>query len=264
MRLWHIPRVGGRPEALDRPGELDGAARYTSPELLPGGQAVIFTKTVGGRSAVAALSLRTRRTTVLVDNAIDATFVQATGHLVYQVDSTLIAVPFDPSQLTRVGEPHTLETDVGAWGVSAGALAYGPPARSRLSWKDRHGGVVPQPITISSHIDYLALSPDGRRVVLMVDKNNRRTHQLYRADLDNGANVTRLTSGDDDWFGVFTPGSSRVLYTSGVHEGGSIRYNTFSTAADGSGAPVRLTTGPSWQKASAVGRADARESSSTT
>ena len=177
----------------------------------------------------------------------------------YQVDRSLIAVPFDPSQLTRVGEPQTVETDVGAWGVSPGALAFGPPLRSRLSWKDRDGGVVPLPNPIPSHINYLTLSPDGRRAVLCLAKNNGRAHQLYRADLDGSANATPLTPGDDDWFGVFTPDGTRVLYTSAVHEGGSIWYNVFSTPADGSGAPVRLTTGPSWQKASAVKLADAGE-----
>jgi serine/threonine protein kinase len=254
-RLWRIPATGGRPEAIDRPGELEAGARYTSAQMLPGGQAVIFTKNVGGRSVVAVFSLRSRKTTVVVDGATRPRFLPATGHLVYLMDRALIAMRFNPDTLER-GEPYTLAADVGAWDISPTTFAYVPlSVRSRLTWKDRRGGISPLPIAIPHGIHWMALSPEGRRAVLTLMAGP--AHQVYLADLDSDAAPLRLTRGDDDWFGVFTPDGRRVLFTSG--EGGPARYNIFSTPADGSGAPVRQTDSPGWQKASAVRHTDAAD-----
>ena len=67
-------------------------------------------------------------------------------------------------------------------------------------------------------------------------------HHVYVANLATGEPLTRLTAGDDDWFGLFTHDGTRVLFTSGDGD----HYNVFSTRADGGGDVKRLTNSPHW------------------
>ena len=55
--------------------------------------------------------------------------------------------------------------------------------------------------------------------------------------------LTRLTFGDDDWFGLWSRDGKRLFYTAG--QSGS--YNIFSIATDGSGKAERLTQSPNRQ-----------------
>jgi Tol biopolymer transport system component len=57
--------------------------------------------------------------------------------------------------------------------------------------------------------------------------------------------LTRLTFGDDDWFGLWSRDAKRLFYTSG--QDGS--YNIFSIPTDGSGKAERLTRSPNRQGA---------------
>jgi Tol biopolymer transport system component len=55
--------------------------------------------------------------------------------------------------------------------------------------------------------------------------------------------LTRLTRGDDDWFGLFSPDGTRILFTGG--EAG--RFNIAAVSADGT--TEWVTKSPHWQKA---------------
>jgi Tol biopolymer transport system component len=72
---------------------------------------------------------------------------------------------------------------------------------------------------------------------------------LYLADLKTGEPLTRLTPGDDDWYGLFTPDGKRVLYTAQTEDG---RFNVFSIRADAGGAPERLTNSANWQAPTSI------------
>lgn len=101
-------------------------------------------------------------------------------------------------------------------------------------------------------VDYVTLSPDGRRAVVGV--GNGGNQQLWLADDLQGEPVlTRLTPGNTDWFGVFTRDGRRLLFTSA---GSDDRFNIYSIRMDKTGAPVRQTNSPNIQRASSVGPGD--------
>ena len=89
-------------------GAEDEQARM--PQFLPGGQAVLFTLATGAgglpwlnaQIVVQKLGDSTRR--VLVEHGLDARYLP-TGHLVYEREQGLVAVPFDVGRLAVTGEP---------------------------------------------------------------------------------------------------------------------------------------------------------------
>ena len=98
------------------------------PQLLPGGDAVLFTATtVIGRNRwdaaqVVVQSLSSGERTVLLQGS-DARYV-ATGHLLYAQDDALFAVPFNPGRRALLGGPVSVVNSV----VRAGDQARQTPA----------------------------------------------------------------------------------------------------------------------------------------
>ena len=129
--LQRIAVAGGEPTVLTRPNRAGGEDDHLWPEILPGGQAVLFTitATTGGldQAQVAVLDLRTGTQTVLIRGGSDARYVSS-GHLVYAAAGRLHAVAFDLARLAVVGTPVTVQPEVptgAGWAVAAdGTLVY--------------------------------------------------------------------------------------------------------------------------------------------
>src|SRR5207249_6509476 len=153
--LQRIAATGGAPTVLTRPNRAGGEADHLWPEILPGGQAVLYTITATtGRldqAQVAVLDLRTGTQTVLIRGGSDARYVSS-GHLVYVAAGTLRAVAFDLARLAVVGAsvavlPGVQTAATGAANVAVaanGTLVYvqggiAAGARSNLVWVDRKG-----------------------------------------------------------------------------------------------------------------------------
>src|SRR5262249_39844447 len=120
--LQRISVDGGAPTLLTRPDHARGEAGHWWPELLPNGQAVLYTETAttGGLEAasLAVLDLRSGRPKILLRGGSHAQYVPS-GHLVFAVAGTLRAIGFDPGRLMVVGTassvvPQVLTTSVGA------------------------------------------------------------------------------------------------------------------------------------------------------
>ena len=94
--IWQVLGAGGTLEQVI--AVEDGDTAY-SPQLLPGGEWVLFTFRPSGVAAwdqaqIVAQSLDTGERTVLINGGRDARYV-STGHLVYALGDALLAVPFD-------------------------------------------------------------------------------------------------------------------------------------------------------------------------
>jgi eukaryotic-like serine/threonine-protein kinase len=257
--LQRIEATGGATTVLTRPDRARGEADHFWPEMLPGGNAVLFTITslTGGLSAanVAVLDLQTGTRKILVRGGSHAHYVSS-GHLVYLAAGTLQAVPFDPARLETRGTPvpivRGVETTVngGVLAVVAadGTLAYVPGSAAgtprTLVWVDRHGqeksiAAPPRPYLLP------ALSPDGAHVAVFANDQER---DLWLWDLGR-TTLTRLTlTAGVDVVQVWTPDSRRLIFTS---ERAGVR-NLFWQVADGSGAAERLTESPNTQYPTAV------------
>jgi serine/threonine-protein kinase len=256
--LQRVSADGGVAAVLTRPDPARRETNHLWPEMLPGGQAVLYTVTAmtGGLAAasVAALDLRSGRSTVLLRGGSHARYVPS-GHLVYAAGGTLRAVGFDATRLRVVGPsspvvPRVLTTPHGAVDAMLaddGTLVYvaGDSALARtLVWVDSQGRETPLGAP-PRHYALPRVSPDGTRVAVYASD---QPADIWIWDLAR-ATLTRITTdGPLNTAPVWTPDSRRVVFAS--NRAGAI--NLFSQAADGTGVVERLSESPNIQAPTAI------------
>jgi eukaryotic-like serine/threonine-protein kinase len=256
--LLRVAAGGGAPQVLTMPNLDQGEQDHYWPEVLPGGQAVLFTIMTGGGlndAQIAVLDLRTQRQKILIRGGSHARYLP-TGHLVYGITGTLRAVAFDLRRLEVVGTPVPVLEQVmttptlGVVSMSIsdnGTLVYLPvaeTARFTLVWVDRQGREDPLKAPPRLYL-YPRLSPDGTRVAL--DTRDEES-DIWIWDLARET-LTRFTFDPAaDTHPVWTPDGQRVVFRS-VRAGPG---NLFWQAADGTGTVERLTESPTNQMASAI------------
>ena len=224
--LQRITAAGGEPTVLTRPNRAGGEADHVWPEILPGGQAVLFTITATtGRldqAQVAVLDLRTGTQTVLIRGGSDARYVSS-GHLVYAAEGTLRAVAFDLARLAVVGSsvavlPQVQTSATGAANAvvaANGTLVYVPGgvasvARSSLVWVDRQGQETAVPAPPRSYV-YPRLSPNGTRLAFFISDQEL---DIWLWDLSRPT-LTRVTSDPGlENYPVWTPDGRQLFFSS--------------------------------------------------
>jgi serine/threonine-protein kinase len=241
--LYAVSANGGAPRFLVRADPTRGERQYAWPHFLPDGRAVVFTILPQGATdaaQIAWLDLETLATQALLTGA--AAHYTPTGHLVYTVGQTLMAVGFDAEQRAIVGEPTQLRgvavataRDNGAaeLAISAtGTLAFiapnfsAPPVLSTLAWVDRKGDEEAIALAPGEY-GYPRVSPDGTRIALNVGVANR---DIWIWD-GGRESLTRLTdSPSEDLLPLWTPDGRRVFFAS--DRAGN--FDIYSQAADGS------------------------------
>ena len=222
--IFRVPASGGEPEVLIEVSANEGEFAQ-SPELLPGGDAVLFT--LGQRvnwdeAQIVLQSLETGEREMLIEGGADARYV-ASGHLVYALGESLFAVPFDPSRLEVTGGPVPLLDGVRRANPFAGAahftlsrsgsLAYIPPDLGReedqrtLVWVDRQGVVEP---VNAARREYRSprLSHGGDRLAVTIGP--LLLADVWVLDLTRDT-LTRLTFNGAET-PIWTPDDQRVTY----------------------------------------------------
>ena len=147
--IMQVPGEGGTPELLiqARDGE-----RIQAPEMLPGGEWVLFTvRSSEPSSQIVVQSVTSGDRAVVIQGGRAAHYVSS-GHLVYAADETLFGVPFDVDSREVTGAAQPLVDGVrqalyggpAHFSVSAdGSLVYVPGSvrvrSSVLTWVDRNG-----------------------------------------------------------------------------------------------------------------------------
>jgi serine/threonine-protein kinase len=236
--IFQVSAAGGTKDLLIRlnPGEF-----AWGPQMLPGGQSVLFTldKTTGWNDAQLVVhSLETGERTVLIQGGTDVRYVP-TGHLVYLRAGTLLAVPFDVGNLEVRGDPVPVMEGVRqATGGNGGAqfsfsglgsLFYVPgtiTSENTLVWVDRDGAEKPIAVGLRPY-GQPRLSPDGGMLALEIEGD------LWMYDFVRGT-TTRVTF-DGGSRPAWTPDGKRIVFTrsSGL----------FIVPVDGSSEAEQLTEG---------------------
>ena len=124
--LWRVASSGGVPERLTTPDPDRGEVLHHWPEILPGGEAVLFTilSDSDDSSQIAALRLDTGEQRVLIRGGSYPRYAP-TGHLLYGLEENLWAVRFDASRLETVGDPVLVLEGVHTKPVFGGVVASG-------------------------------------------------------------------------------------------------------------------------------------------
>ena len=247
--LLRIAASGGEPEVVVKGGG------WAWPEILPGGRAVLVTTGTLNRPQVEVLDLQTGARRELLSGR-HARYALS-GHLIYEADGTLRAVPFDLDRFEVLGAPVSIVDGIATsvagaanFSVSSdGTLVYipgraVPPARRTLVWVDRQAREESLETPVRAY-RYPRLSPDGTKIAVEVREPQQ---DVWIWDLARHV-LTRLTFGaPGGQYPVWTPDGRRLVFRAA--RGG--RFNIYAHAADGTGTIERLTTSPNEQTPYAV------------
>ena len=241
--IFQVSADGGAAKQVTTLDTGRGETSHRLPELLPGGETVLFTAYGATYQdvSIVAQSLKTGGRRVLIEGA-SLPHYASTGHLLYvqpKLPGTVMAVSFDPERLTLTGTPVpvvegvlTDRGDYAHWSFSgSGMLVYAPGGyqerQYNLVFVDRKGVAAPVGAPPQRPYHFPRLSPDSRRVVVTLQGIQ---NTLWTYDLSGGA-FNRLTfEGNNEW-ATWTPDGKRVTYASNRAE----PWRLFWKPSDGSG-----------------------------
>jgi eukaryotic-like serine/threonine-protein kinase len=217
-----VSAEGGQPTPVTAPDKKAGEVDHHTPELLPGGEALLFAAhKAEDRFDVAVQTLATGVRKTILEGAFDAHYLP-TGHLVFARGNAILAAPFDLRRLDVTGPPVTLVEHVGStprngyggFRVSAGgSLLFQQEISSEgrvLVWVDRSGGETPLPLTPRAFTNP-RLSPDGKRLAFAARDGDRRDIWVHDFTTEK---LSRMTREDDNLAPLWTRDGSQLTYTS--------------------------------------------------
>jgi len=248
---WLRPVVSRRRDGdtawklITKPDSGGGVAAYMWPQLLEGGQSVLYTRMgpsgMWHDSRIVLEDLTSGERTAVASDATYGRYVP-TGHVVYiRDDGTVEAVPFDLRRRRVTGRAFTVAQGVqtGYWGGAgsfaisdSGTFAYVRGSNwqlHQLTWVDRQGkvvGHVGEPITAEG----VRLSPDERDVVTYVASPNA---DIARFDVATGKQRPLTDDPRTEDIPVWSRDGQRVAYRLIM---GASDNRIVMRAADGQGA----------------------------
>ncbi|MEO7134339.1 MAG: protein kinase, partial [Vicinamibacterales bacterium] len=228
--IMRVSPNGGTPDVLVR--VKDGEQAH-GPQLLPGGQYVLFTLATGtsrdrwDKARIVVQSLKSGELIPLIEGGSDARYVP-TGHIVYALNGRLYAVAFDLQRLQVTSGPVPIVEGVrrAAAGVtgaadysfsSTGSLIFipGPVSTSssllEIALFDRKGGSEPLKLPPGPYL-MPRVSPDGTRIAFGTDDGKEAIVWIY--DLAGTTSRRRLTFGGNNRFPIWSADGKRVAFQS--------------------------------------------------
>jgi Tol biopolymer transport system component len=253
--ILRVSPNGGTPDVI---AAVSNDQIASSPQMLPGGRAVLFSlkklTEVWDKAQVVVQPLGTAARKTLVDGGHDGRYLP-TGHLVYALSGVLLAVLFDLDRLAVSGGSVPIVEGVRRAGTSTtgtaasqfsysrtGSLVYLPgPAKAStsggdldLALFDRKGGVQPLKLPPGSYRSP-RVSPDGKSVAFDSEDDKEAIVSVY--DLAGGSAMRRLTFGGKNRAPIWSPDGQWIAFQSDREGDLAI----FRQRADGSGTAERLT-----------------------
>jgi serine/threonine-protein kinase len=250
--LVRISAEGGKPVSITELRREVGESSHRWPQVLPGGETVLFTATTRyanfDEASIAVVSLKDGKRKIVIEHAGMFPRYLPTGHLTYVTKGALFAVPFDLEHLKVRGSPTKLLEQVPnsvATGFAqldfsrSGALVHltGKSEGLRaLQWLERSGtttsfGADPAPHTA------IHMSPDGSRVATIASEGASSNIWIY--DWQRGGKSVVNKGLDAEGGPIWTPDGRFIIFQSA----GGMSW----TRSDGSAKPQLLTASKSLQ-----------------
>jgi serine/threonine-protein kinase len=209
-QLLRVPASGGKPTvAIDLSAEST-VVRW--PQLLPGGEAVIYTAMSGAgadRANVEVQSALGGNRKVLVQGGTFGRYLHD-GYLTYVNQGTLYAVRINLSTLSVDGAPIPLLNDVAysaLFGYAqvdvsrTGMLVYRRGSegnQSMINWIDRTGSTISF-LSTPGRYGWMRLSPDGQRLALTTHESGIASITVYDVETKE---MTRVTTRPGEYTGL--------------------------------------------------------------
>ncbi len=244
--LVRIPENGGTPRPVTSfaPGEQ----RQRWPQVLPGGDAVLFTSsTEAGQYDNATLdvvSLKTGKRKTVHRGGYYGRYLPG-GYLIYMQHGTLFAARMDLDRLVLAGPPLPLLGDVASRPGDGGAdfdfaqtgmFVYRSKgffgSEKTVQWLQKSGKLEPL-LNNPAAYDWIRISPDGKRLALIENGPNR---DIWIYDLERRT-LARVTFGGVNDTAVWSPDSKHLAYSFSGRKTG-----LWWARADGASEPQELSS----------------------
>ena len=243
--LHRVPAAGGTPRPITTldAGRNENSHRW--PHFLPDGRHFLFTarSSVKENTAVYVGSLDSKETKRLLTTQSNAQYAPP-GYLLFGREGILMAQRFDARKLALSGEEfpilgsldHVTPSASALFAVSAdgSVLSHRDAARatlSRIEWFDRAGrsaGLIGGP----GEYVQPRLSPDGKRLALVMPDKESGNRDIWIMELSSGA-LTRFTFNPaNDWHPEWSPDGKQIAFASDRNAKSSIYVKTVSGSGE--------------------------------
>jgi hypothetical protein len=225
--IFSVSALGGEMELQVAPEPERFEVATNNPMFLPDGNRFLYLAMTRDPSLerdaykLRAGSLDSYETVAVGDVGSNVALLDS-GHLLYVVDGTLTARPFDPERLEFTGRPTPITDGIdyfmtighAQFGAARnGTIAYRKFGHSTaLAWFDSTGKQLGT-LAEGKAFENLEISPDDEHVAAEIVDPRTGTANLWLYGLNRNT-VTRLTDhpGDED-FPTWTPDGSAVVFT---------------------------------------------------
>jgi Tol biopolymer transport system component len=237
--LASVPASGGSLQKV--PINAKDAFYPQGPAWLPGGEWLMFRDYFSAKRTL-VVNLQTGEMRQIGKN-VEA-LIYAEGHLIFYNNGALWSAPFDLGKIAITGSPMELERGVternyvGQGTASEnGVLAYAPGAIGNFSRNiyavSRNGQEQKINVPAQDFVDP-AVSPDGRRLVIVIRRINEQQIAVY--DRDRDVMTVVVPNGAINASPAWTPDGKRLLFDSSTAQ----KRGIYQVAADGGSAPALL------------------------
>jgi Tol biopolymer transport system component len=249
--LLRVSSTGGTPTPLTT--LADGEVGHSWPQVLPGGNALLFTgqtSRMNSEDATLVVQPLPAGERKIVQRGGSYGRYVASGHIVYLHDAKIFAVPFDLERLEVTGPPFLALDGVSSNpnGGSAqfaasetGTVVYltrpigsAPMGGAPIQWMDRAGRRTPLRAT-STNWGNPRFSPDGTRLAVEINDGKQLAVWVYEWEHDRASQLTLNPAQNQK--PVWTPDGRRIVFWSNR----DVQQNLYWQRADGTGDAQRLT-----------------------
>ncbi len=244
--LLRVGVAGGELTEFTHPDSAKGEVDHLWPIATPDGRAVVFTIWRGalGTAQLAMVSLEGGPVTPLGLKGIRPLRILDRSLVYVQADGAVMAVPLDAERKRLTGTPEpvldpvvvdpALNGNSTVFVGNGGALVTGRPSTlSRLTWLGRDGVSRPIGRERRNYSDP-RISPDGRRIAVMVADGPRSDAWIYDLDTET---LSRLTAVGSVTSAGWSRDGTRLIYSAvGSGSGG-----VWAQPAGGAAVPERLS-----------------------
>ena len=224
--LWRIPAGGGVPQPITTVIDSALETQHVWPQLLPGGDAVLFTVTGPSGSwsdaQVAIQDIDGGAHQTVIPQATFGRYVSA-GYILYvREEGTVLAVPFDLRQRRVTGAEFPVLADVPVWvpgwasftvseNGTLGFVRGTSTTSDLLKWVDRMGndlGQIGTPVKGA----YIRLSPDGKQLATEIRPPGNV--DLWLLDAATGDRQRFTFEPEQDETPIWSSDGAQVAYSS--------------------------------------------------